>query len=412
MDLGRTLRLSYYDVNQRERESKAERAPEVEVQPRRGKAASNTSTVQTMMQEYLQRLKRESAPPSEEPSPDQEENAPSPAKARLERRGDVAGRDRLNYRLNFTEQRRLERDVEKVREDAFEQSMTGRLYHSPLTRWCFNQRTRRLEKLIIVGLLVGVVGLLLAVTFTQREVAEAAEPVQEETPIENLGVALLEGREASEDCIRRFFEAESMEEVLPLIRHPEVLKPVMERWYARHEHRQEADIVFETVKIKELEGARFYLHFVRLQDDVDPRPIAVEDTADGFKVDWETAVGYQAMDWKRFMNERPTETVYMRVVARADDYYNFEFHDSAVWACYRLSHPDEETSLYGYVKRFSERERQLQDAIGQDPSGSDYFVLGLRFPEGAGSDHAVEIVEIQRSKWVETYELGQTHFDL
>ena len=324
----------------------------------------------------------------------------------------MGSRDRLNYRLNFTEQRRLERGEEQERENAFAQTWRGRLERWPATQWLFDSQTRRLEKLFAFGALIALVGVALSFGLTQRDVDSATRSVTEgDEPIESMGQALLDEQEASGAIITQFFQATSLDEITPLVRHPKVVQPLMEQWYATHAFQVESNIVFDQAIAKTLNGARYYLHFVYLDDDLAARPIAVELTDEGFRLDWETAVGYQRMPWEEYRASRPEEKVYVRVQARLDDYHNFEFEESREWSCFRLTHPNGEGAIYGYVKRLSEIDRQLRDAMGADEKGADYLILGLRFPENSQSDHAVHIDEILQRGWVRSYGPNDKHFD-
>lgn len=331
----------------------------------------------------------------------------------LEKSREVASRDRLNYRLNYTEQRRLERGEEEERETEFSESWRGKLSNWPGTRWFFDRRTRSLEVVILCGALVALIGVALSFSLTQRDVGSVDESMEEDvTPIENMGMVLLEGREASEEIVEKVFQVESIEELLPLVRNPEIVRPLMEKWYATEPFRRETNIVFDTVEIKNVKGVRYYLHRVYFEDDLEPRPIAVQETEEGYRVDWETVVGYQSIPWNDYRAQRPTKKVYLRVSARLDDYYNFEFSDPQEWSSYRLQHPDAEKAIYGYVKRFSEIDRNLRDSMGRDERSADYMILGVRFPENAQSDHTVHIDEVLQKKWVRAYEPGVSHFDL
>ncbi|MFT4639489.1 MAG: hypothetical protein ACI8T1_002814 [Verrucomicrobiales bacterium] len=415
MDLWRSLFLNGVVADSRKKRAKA--APKIEVRPIRlaepkpgpvdEALPTNDSAVLKVLQTYLK--SQPDAEEKERPEPKEEvvlANAP------LERRSDVAGSDRLNYRRNFTEQHRLERGEAISRESEFAASLRGHFWRWPITRWLFNRKTRRVEVLIVCGLVTAIVGVLLSILLSKREMTLASSPVTEIVePIHDMGDELLEGREASAAAITKFFQATSMAEVTPLIRNPDALASIMTRWYDQHEHRQESDIEFDSVRIKELLGARYYLHFVRLKDDTDTRPIAVEETADGYLIDWETAVGYQSVDWQELQKQCPSETVYMRVIAKVDDYFNYEFGDSAQWSCFRLIHPDGDNALYGYVKRYSELDREMRDGMGEDELSSDYFILGIRYPMKSQSGNLVHIEEILQNKWVRSYNESVPHFD-
>ena len=306
----------------------------------------------------------------------------------------------------------MERGEEALREDEFGQTLRGRLSKWSMTRWLFDPRTRQLQVVIVLGLLVALLGVMISFALSQREVQAVDQVKEEDTqPIPKLGDELLQGREASEDIIRKFYQADSIDDLVPLIRQPELMRPLMEKWYATQPVRKETGLVFDSVTVKNLDGTRYYLHFVYFEDDIDPRPIAVEETAEGPRVDWETAAGYLSVPWDAYRKQRSPEMTYMRVIVSLDNYHNFEFEDSREWSCFRLQHPDAGSAIYGYVKRYSELDRNLREALGPNEKRSDYFILGLRFPPNAASDHAVFIDEILQDKWVRRYEEGEAHFD-
>ncbi len=299
-------------------------------------------------------------------------------------------------------------------ESAFAKSLHGKLTKFPLTGWLFNRRTRALETVILGGSMIAVSGLLLAAVFFKTEVfsANRGDSDAESLRDPGLGARLLAGRDQAAQVTRQFFQAQSLEQILPTVRHREVLEPVMVNWYANFPHRQESELHFDDVRIRRMQGSRFYLQFIRFAHDTQPRPIAVEETPDGFRVDWETAIGYQPMSWAEYRIRRPAKPVNMRVIAKLDHYYNYGFHEEAKWSCYRLSHPDEERSLYGYIPRYTEFDNELRAALDLAKSRREYFILTLRYPDNPPADNQVLIDAIFQKKWVVPYQEGDRHFDL
>ncbi len=375
-------------------------------------SAGGPDAAERVLRELAEGLAREDSPPETAaagPPGDQPDQPAKRTKARLEQSTGVDGKERESFHENYLEQRRQEQLEEMERESEFAATWHGRLWHWRGSRWLFNRHTRRMEKLIVCGVSIAVLGIVLSLLHSSQQLA-APDSGEVVSATSHAGEELLNGADASRELITKFFQAKTMEEVIPLSRHPDVVRPAMERWYSRHEHRQESNIEFNDVKLTGggALGSVFYLHLVRFEDDLRVRPIAVEETEDGFRVDWETAVGYQSIDWKDFRAERPVKPAHLRVEVQADDYYNYEFHDERMWSCYRLTHPDVDFPLFGFLKRYSLMDEWLTHGLRHGP---EYYILTLRFPENAQSDQMVHIDDIKQIKWVCPYKPGSVHFD-
>jgi hypothetical protein len=134
---------------------------------------------------------------------------------------------------------------------------------------------------------------------------------------------------------------------------------------------------------------------VRTSDFKD-RNMVVEKTGDGFKVDWESWVGWSEMSWKQLREIRPTEPKLFRVFAKQGKYYNFVFSDDTEWRCYQLDSPDRKNSIFGYVKRGSKLDMELAK-VGNVPIA---MTLMIRFPQNAPADNQVFIDSMVADGWV------------
>ena len=83
------------------------------------------------------------------------------------------------------------------------------------------------------------------------------------------------------------------------------------------------------------------------------------------------------MSWDRFVDERPSEPVLMRVYAAPSDYYNFEFANEGEWVSFGITDRDERFLLYGFARRGSETATELQ-AVASRPSSSARMIVSAR----------------------------------
>ena len=133
-------------------------------------------------------------------------------------------------------------------------------------------------------------------------------------------------------------------------------------------------------------------------DDYSVKPIAMERTADGYLIDWESWVGWSELDWGDLFKTRPTQPVEVRVVCQKDSYYNRLFRDDGKWLAVKMEHPGSDRLLYGYI---DSETTTLTSLMGDLKSGGQVPVtIKVRFPEGSVADNQVVIEEYIQHGWV------------
>ena len=201
---------------------------------------------------------------------------------------------------------------------------------------------------------------------------------------------------AAKPLVRKFLEATTVEALLPLVRDPAVAEERMRAFYP--DGKVEAPGLSQFDSSRELALIGNFLIFTVSTRDHEEQAMALIDTAQGWKVDWESWVGWSAMPWETFFSAKPTSGQVFRVMLSPVDYYNFTFADETQWQSFRLESPDQKHSIYGYVPRGSMLEQQISpDADTKNVP----LMLALKFPPGATSDSQVEIERFVTDGWVE-----------
>jgi len=127
---------------------------------------------------------------------------------------------------------------------------------------------------------------------------------------------------SSLDTIRAYLEAESWRERLAFVFNPEQMKPIMERYYEGKTWWRPTFQLLTTIEpTPNQEG------YVKIEADVDgkQKTYYLKKTKDGYRIDWETSVGFNRMSAAEFHATRPTTPVQFRVLGKLSDYYNYEF---------------------------------------------------------------------------------------
>jgi hypothetical protein len=202
--------------------------------------------------------------------------------------------------------------------------------------------------------------------------------------------------------IREFFGATSVAQLVHLVRHPERVAPLMDRYYADkpvdHGH-------FES--IRKLEPAtldnrgNFWMANVAL-DNGKVHSLILEIGKSGeARVDWETFVCYQPMPWDAFVRQRPSGvSLDFRVYLENDNFYNYEFANDEQWVCFRLTALGGEEAVFGYAKAESDVANALLRQLESHGAERVSLLLRLTIPEGLQSRNGVVIEKLLSPRWL------------
>lgn len=199
---------------------------------------------------------------------------------------------------------------------------------------------------------------------------------------------------------QRFWQATTWREKLPFVHDAERVMPLMRDYYEKH---QMLDPIMSGsarqahFKINNTEVLLYSYSSVRPSGTLDVAMIAQPNGK--FLIDWESMVGASDLPWLEFKKTRPTQPFLVRVFARPDDYFNYEFSDDKRWSAAHLTSPDGNFFIYGYCEKDSEVARTLA-SIFEQVRGRAALTLRIAYPEKAESDHCARIVGIVANRWL------------
>ena len=221
----------------------------------------------------------------------------------------------------------------------------------------------------------------------------AAEPVVSALMQRSVPSILAE----AEPLARKFLEATTIAELLPLVRQPERAKPRMQRQYPQGHIDPPGLAQFNPTGNVGINEAGAMVD-VRTRNFAS-RQLVLVATPAGLKIDWESWVGWSDLSWSTLLATLPTQATLFRVIVKRVDYYNFGFSDDKQWQSFRLESQDGEHMIFGYVQRGSAVEAKLR--ISPDATSTP-MILKIRFPAGvAASNNQVVVDEVLANGWVE-----------
>ncbi len=236
----------------------------------------------------------------------------------------------------------------------------------------------------------------LPVPFLVQEDEMNEEEKKRQQEIRDMVRTGMDAQAGAQDVVRKFLTAETIDELKPLVRNPDVAMPRIRRWYAENKWTPPGAKEIGCGGRISLKGKMTSMS-VRL-GDYSVKQIALERTPDGYKVDWESWVAWSSMPWNELFEKRPTEPVEVRVRCARDYYYNRLFSDDKKWQAVRLENPDSEKTIYGYIDRGSPLMTRL---LGSLRGRSSVMVtVAIRYPEDSVANNQVYVSEYLHSGWV------------
>jgi len=269
-------------------------------------------------------------------------------------------------------------------------------------------RSRRPEKILMAAMIGGAVLLVGVAVFISRRTNSSTEtpptpglvmaPIElpadgvqsEEVP--DVGAFL----RVAEPMAKTFLESKSIPELLAVVRHPGITaKRISERF-------PEGTISPVGLQSFADDGA------VRIErsnasvkvriGNFELRDLFFARTKDGWKIDWESWVGWSDLPWEEFMEKAPTASKRFRVRLKPIIYYNFGFADDRKWRSYLIESTDGQHRLFGYVERGTRVDELIN--LTDSPSAVDY-ILDLCFPADNIGRNQVLITDRIAEGWVE-----------
>jgi type II secretory pathway pseudopilin PulG len=211
------------------------------------------------------------------------------------------------------------------------------------------------------------------------------------------------------DISSQFLRATTAAEILPLVRNQASFVKQIEAYASKPGNLPIAkagvlDIVYAPEEAGKT-GTLAMLFFENNEQHV--QGLVLADTPEGLLVDWPSFSGEGDMSIAEFLEKKPTEPTLLRVAARLDDYYNFEYQNRDLVTCVRLTDYPETVYFYGYVLRSMPQLKSRIEHLPTQNHGSaedlqtkpQPLTIKARFHAGTRSENQVEITEIIGNGW-------------
>jgi hypothetical protein len=203
-------------------------------------------------------------------------------------------------------------------------------------------------------------------------------------------------------ALRNFFNATTVNDLVPLVRQPQRVTPLLRRYYANKpvfSSRLKTTQLFRPLTLNNT--ANFWMIAVTLANGKTHNLIVEIMESGEARIDWENLVCYQPIPWDDFATQRPTGTsLDFRVMVESDNFYSHEFANSEHWTCFRLTVPDSSETLFGYAPAGSDLAKALNQQIDASNKHQASLILRLVIPERIQSHRGVVIEKLLSQHWL------------
>ena len=222
---------------------------------------------------------------------------------------------------------------------------------------------------------------------------------------------------SSEEIAQRFLDAKTVEERLQWTRNPERVAPLMMADEASAKVQEEVLSLRPFGKVI-VQNGFFYEKFHVITSAGD-RLLAICETSDGRRADWECYVRYCPVSWRDFLNlPEGSDASDFRVFVAATDFRTDIFPETD-YTFFKIESPDLTADVYAFVKRGDDLEDRLSRLSGAGRSTLEKpnldllpttpglvlsapvrAMLTLKPRTGTSRSRIVEIIALKHLGWV------------
>ncbi|WP_395740704.1 hypothetical protein [Prosthecobacter sp.] len=203
---------------------------------------------------------------------------------------------------------------------------------------------------------------------------------------------------AAEEVLSKFLKSPSWKERALLVRDRVRVAPLMSIYYSKN---ADGPIAYDSIVEAAERSPKFSEHVVVFEGG-GRRVAAIEHSASGPLVDWESFVGAGEMAWSDFLDRKQAAPALFRVLVSPAGHFENQFGDPAVLNCYSLRNISEPGAkvVYGYAEKSGALAKELDLRLQQSPDATVPMILKLKFPADAPVDFQVWIHQFVQSGWV------------
>jgi hypothetical protein len=207
-------------------------------------------------------------------------------------------------------------------------------------------------------------------------------------------------QQQAESAIKAFLSATSVEALLPLVLNRDRITPALNKYYAEQPLAPTpfTEIVLDSSARISDSKVQAFLYRVRSGERPEGFPICAEQTAQGFKIEWDAFIQCRDRAAANFWKNPAAEPASLYVILKRSHYFGDDMTNLDDYDCFRVNSPNpDEEPVYAFARKDSNFSRKFHSQLTWD---ANYFaVAGFVHAKNAKGDVHHEIVDIERFNW-------------
>jgi hypothetical protein len=208
------------------------------------------------------------------------------------------------------------------------------------------------------------------------------------------------GQRKAEDAIRAFLGSTKVDEITASALNRERVAPAIAKYYAANplQPMPFTDLVLDSSARTNETNTEAFLFRVRTQERPQGFPVCVEQTPEGYKIEWEAFIQCRDRAAANFWKSAAQETRSLYVILKRSHYFGEDMENVDDFDCFRINSPNpDEEPVYAFARKDSTFSRKYRNQITWD---ANYFAVAAftHIKNTKGQTHQ-EIMDIERFNW-------------
>ncbi|MEZ5299951.1 MAG: hypothetical protein R3F11_04685 [Verrucomicrobiales bacterium] len=200
---------------------------------------------------------------------------------------------------------------------------------------------------------------------------------------------------APRQALNQFLAAENWQERLKYCQEPQKVRPKVEAYYQKA---PDGPVAVKAIDFQDTDkapsGYNFYLFFISTENVPEGFPVSVEDSADGFKVDWEAFVEFNDLLLDKFLSDPNSPADFFHVMIKRKHFFGSDDDPRKSLDSYWVEPPIPGYGGYAFATPSTEIGRTLSEKLPWE--SVSFPILELEWAKPKGGEPYVKIKSVRQ----------------
>jgi len=203
------------------------------------------------------------------------------------------------------------------------------------------------------------------------------------------------------EALDQFLKAGDWKERSRWVLHPKTVVPKMRRYYESHPSGPIETLEVSYLDTQTAPDSKFRVHLFRVATREVPTgfPVSVEETSDGFKVDWQPFVEFAGRQLEKFFTDDTLESAVLHILLSRSHYFGGGVPALKEKHAFRVQPPFPAPEYFAFISRKSPLVRSDTSAHLLSWNHTSSIIARLKKVKAIGGASYVTIDEVTSYSW-------------